>query len=73
MMYYPISSGAMNLSPKAAVSEFCVGLALGIVHTRQNITWVDAGAPVLCVSPSQANDGAPHAIDPSVIKSEDGH
>lgn len=67
-MYYSISGGGINPSVDS-ISEFCIGLAYGTVHSLQNITWSDAGSPVICVSSEQANVGAPHAIDPSVVKS----
>ena len=70
-MYYSISAGSINPVPNS-MSEFCIGRAKGTLHSKQNISWVDAGSPVLCVSSEQAQRGAPHTIDPSVWVGDNG-
>ncbi len=51
---------------------WCVGALRGEWKLAGSVTVEDIGTPVLCTNSSMANQGAPHAIDPSVMVDDDG-
>uniref|UniRef100_A0A7S3Z980 Endo-1,5-alpha-L-arabinanase A n=1 Tax=Lotharella globosa TaxID=91324 RepID=A0A7S3Z980_9EUKA len=65
LVYYSISDDAV----RGDKGVKCIGYATA---AWPQMALVDSGSPVLCVNGTQANQGAPHAIDPSVMVDDNG-
>lgn len=73
-MYYSVQAGDFD---QEEVLEGINGACMGLLHasgTAPDLTWSDAGRPVLCAEEGEFNtdESEPSAIDPAYLETADG-
>ena len=73
-MYYSVQAGDFDQEDLLeGINGACMGLVTAS-HTFPNVTWTDAGRPVLCADEGEFNteEPEPSAIEPAYLETSDG-